>query len=269
MMALPAVRSMSDGRLRRGAHRLLHRHPHDELCLVGDPGTVIVHDGMARRAPPGTLFLFRRGEAHGFDSDGAPTRMWVVHFDPEPLIEADCPGLAAAPGHRIWALSGSERAEFIGLFERLQAEIDCHRPGWEHAAAAWLRLLLVAATRFGTAASAAASPRTAGGLDSDVLKLRREIDARRQGLAAGPLAEAVDNYDALRHRFRLAYGEAPTRMLARLRIGHARHLLIETDLPIAAIARQIGYARQHEFARAFHRAVGCTPSDFRRRSQAG
>ncbi len=44
---------------------------------------------------------------------------------------------------------------------------------------------------------------------------------------------------------------------------HARNLLLESNLSIKEISERIGYARQHEFYRAFRRHVGCGPSDWR------
>ncbi len=38
---------------------------------------------------------------------------------------------------------------------------------------------------------------------------------------------------------------------------------------MADIARDCGYGRQHEFSRAFHREVGCTPTAYRRQAGRG
>jgi len=45
---------------------------------------------------------------------------------------------------------------------------------------------------------------------------------------------------------------------------HAQNLLLESGLSIKEIAARTGYARQHEFARAFRQRVGLTPSEWRR-----
>jgi AraC-like DNA-binding protein len=44
---------------------------------------------------------------------------------------------------------------------------------------------------------------------------------------------------------------------------HAKRLLLETALPIRAIAERVGHARQHEFTRAFHRELVCSPTWWR------
>jgi AraC-like DNA-binding protein len=48
------------------------------------------------------------------------------------------------------------------------------------------------------------------------------------------------------------------------RINHARKRLIDTDLPIAAVALESGYSDQSSFTRQFRRSTGLSPSEFRR-----
>jgi AraC family transcriptional regulator len=63
--------------------------------------------------------------------------------------------------------------------------------------------------------------------------------------------------------FRNAVGEPPLRHLARLRIIEACRLLAQTDRPVGAIARSVGYRSPQAFARAFERHCGCTPRAYR------
>jgi two-component system response regulator YesN len=51
--------------------------------------------------------------------------------------------------------------------------------------------------------------------------------------------------------------------LAQLRMERAAQLLRETSLPVAAIARQVGYERHSAFSRAFRRHHGVPPSALR------
>ncbi|WP_018151527.1 helix-turn-helix domain-containing protein [Leeia oryzae] len=52
--------------------------------------------------------------------------------------------------------------------------------------------------------------------------------------------------------------------IARLRLGHACQLLIQTDKPIALIANQSGYESLAHFNRQFKGIKGMTPSQFRK-----
>lgn len=47
----------------------------------------------------------------------------------------------------------------------------------------------------------------------------------------------------------------------------AQSLLLETDLPLAAIAGEVGYHCEFAFSKAFKRTIGVAPSLFRRRAR--
>lgn len=261
---LPFAMEAWDNRIQESRRHFSHIHGGHELNLVLDPGTILIHRDAQIAAPPGTLCLHHPEEVHGIVGDGSPVRMIVLNYEPDERFESGLPNLAR-DSHRVWHLDDQQRAAYIDLHSRVQAELDGRHLGREQAASAWLRLLLVLVGRLTQHRAAAAAPRTSmEAVDAEVHRLRRAIDLRRQGSSTASLREMVENYDALRHRFRVIYGESPNQMLMRLRIDMARGLLSTTDESMAEIAQKVGYARQHEFARAFHRAVGCTPSAFRR-----
>lgn len=64
--------------------------------------------------------------------------------------------------------------------------------------------------------------------------------------------------------FRLATGQTPHECLTALRISHARHLLMTTELPIISVGMAVGYQTPSSFAAAFRRVTGITPSSLRR-----
>lgn len=64
--------------------------------------------------------------------------------------------------------------------------------------------------------------------------------------------------------FSTAVGYPPCRMLLRLRMDRARELLRDTDLPLALIAPEVGYATEFAFSRAFSREQGMPPGSYRR-----
>ncbi len=64
--------------------------------------------------------------------------------------------------------------------------------------------------------------------------------------------------------FKAAYGETPLKRLTRLRIEQARRLLSETRRPAIEIGIACGYDNPANFAAAFRRQVGVSPSAFRR-----
>jgi transcriptional regulator GlxA family with amidase domain len=69
---------------------------------------------------------------------------------------------------------------------------------------------------------------------------------------------------AFARRFTGALGVAPLRWLAEHRRRLAEERLLETDLPLAAIAAEVGYRCEFAFAKAYKRLAGIPPGVFRR-----
>ena len=59
-------------------------------------------------------------------------------------------------------------------------------------------------------------------------------------------------------------GSAFREELAAIRMQHGAELLLTTDLPVAEIARRVGYRQAAQFAKAFRRHHGESPSGLRR-----
>lgn len=60
--------------------------------------------------------------------------------------------------------------------------------------------------------------------------------------------------------FRAEVGVSPRTFVERQRIDRARQLLAMTDLPVKAIATEVGFASEFYFANRFRQAVGMSPS---------
>ena len=52
-------------------------------------------------------------------------------------------------------------------------------------------------------------------------------------------------------------------VLTRVRMQNASVLLRETDAPVAAVARRVGYSQPAQFAKTFRRLYGAAPSAYR------
>jgi len=73
----------------------------------------------------------------------------------------------------------------------------------------------------------------------------------------------------LRRRFRQATGTALHTYVMQMRMSHARALLGGTNLPLKAIAQQLGYNDLCYFARQFHQVTGASPGAYRKTRQGG
>jgi transcriptional regulator GlxA family with amidase domain len=66
-------------------------------------------------------------------------------------------------------------------------------------------------------------------------------------------------------RFRQATGMTPLDYIQALRLEEAKQMLETSDLPVEAIANEVGYEETSFFGRLFRREVGLTPAQYRLR----
>jgi AraC-like DNA-binding protein/mannose-6-phosphate isomerase-like protein (cupin superfamily) len=86
-----------------------------------------------------------------------------------------------------------------------------------------------------------------------VSDLARKVDMSRTAFAA---------------RFRELVGEPPMSYLARVRLGHAAGYLSATDKTVRQIAHMVGYENESSLSKAFRRAFGRAPGEYRRQQAA-
>lgn len=109
-------------------------------------------------------------------------------------------------------------------------------------------------------------PRTKHG-DAAILKAQHWLFAQRE--RAVTVAEIAHQAGleprTLLRRFVQATGMKPSEYQQRLRMTRARELLEFSRLTVDKIAATVGHDDARGFRRAFHKIVGLTPSDYRRR----
>ena len=239
-----------------------HSHPFPEFTLVTDDSTI---NGCAEgklNSEPNTLYLFLPNEPHGhWNSSRQTPRFWVIHF-----TSALCGRLAylSEPNatRRIWHLTPEQTSAFKWLFIKLFNEHTKSLVNSDLAAEAWLQLLLVNIGRWIQAErNQELLPEQP---DSDVLHLWHVVhECVNRSQEFVHQISKVPNYDSVRHRFKNVFGVSPTQLLFRLRMQKASNLLLETPMTIKEIADQIGYERQHDFAKAFRKFAGRSPTGWR------
>jgi transcriptional regulator GlxA family with amidase domain len=68
---------------------------------------------------------------------------------------------------------------------------------------------------------------------------------------------------ALERRFKKYLRQTPTQFINEVRLENARRLLIETNIAIATIANDTGFADHSYFSRQFQKLFDRSPSAFR------
>ena len=88
-----------------------------------------------------------------------------------------------------------------------------------------------------------------------------------EGLSLDDLARRVASSRRQLQRAFLEAGETSFRgYLQEVRMARARELLSEGALPVSRVAAAVGYRRPAQFAKAFRRRHGATPSAYRQAS---
>ncbi|MCI2237088.1 AraC family transcriptional regulator [Paenibacillus sp. TRM 82003] len=248
-----------------------HAHHHGRTRRRGASGTVVIVCVGGRgwcRTAGGEVAVTRAqalvlpaGLPHTYGADDAhPWTIWWLH--------------AAGPDARSFdrQLGGDPpRPAVVDLHDVLEVQRDVERVV-EHletdetgptllraAGAAWSVLAQVAA------GAAAGSPVRREPVRQAQEHLRAHLDAPVSVAAlAREAGLSTSHFTAL---FRAATGGGVVEYAKRLRMARACELLVTTDLPVAEVARCVGYADPFYFARHFRGVHGCSPTVFRRREE--
>jgi AraC-like DNA-binding protein len=94
-------------------------------------------------------------------------------------------------------------------------------------------------------------------------------DPDRRWTVASLAAGVSVSRSQLDQRFRAVLGLSPMRYVTQWRMHVARGLLVETDLPVSAIAHRAGYESEEAFSRAFKREHDASPGAWRQANGIG
>lgn len=249
---------------------------HVEICLVvaGNKGGLVRRTvaGYRQEATPatGATWLSPAGVAKGI-AITAPIPETMHLYLPTALFDRlkDDFNLPAAPARSIRHAVGVRDAviDEIGrsILSELGNETAAGRMYVETASLTLAARLLLKHCDSG-ACKATESP--SHGLDD--IRLRRVLDyivahidddIGLEGLAR------IAGYSPFHfsRKFTLAMGIPPHRYVSRMRLDNAMAELADGTLPLAQIAFNARFSSQASFTRAFHRATGMTPKQYRYR----
>ncbi len=230
-------------RLRGHGHAVVH------ICLVRAGGFREGLPSGARACGPGTVRVSPAGALHALDVGEVGARGEILELDP---------GVTA------------------GLALPLRDTVFLH-PDGSAPVVARLDAAAGAADPFGTECAALelvaralhASPRP---------EPPRWLSDLRADLDAAPLAAPSLRACAARHArhrthtanaFRRWFGRSLGAHVRARRLAAAAAALRDADLPLAALAADLGFADQAHFTRAFRARFGIPPARFRRRARHG
>jgi AraC-like DNA-binding protein len=164
------------------------------------------------------------------------------------------------------------RPELANTIAMLDHELSGHRPGGDTIVPALLDALLLYVLRGWLCERAERSEPhgwAAAMHDPAVMAALRAIhdEPARQWTVASLGAAARLSRSAFARRFTALVGQAPLAYVTAWRMTLGARLLRESDAPLSAVARQVGYATEFAFAAAFKRLYGVAPGRYRRDGQ--
>jgi AraC family transcriptional regulator len=249
---------------------------HVEICLVvaGNKDGLVRRTGAGFRqeAIPttGAIWLSPAGVGKEI-AITAPIPQTMHLYLPTSLFDRlkDDFNLPVAPAHSIRHAVGigDDVIDQIGrsLLSELTAETAASRVYVETAS-----LTLAARLLQKHCDSGACAPTERSVHSLEHIRLRRVLDYIAahiaDGITLGKLA-AVAGYSPFHfaRKFTLAMGISPHRYISRMRLENAMAELAAGRLPLAEVALNAQFSSQARFTRAFHRAIGVTPNEYRRR----
>jgi AraC family transcriptional regulator len=191
-----------------------------------------------------------------------PSELLVIALDGERWTERTQEALGLVPEIRDCHVG-------MDPFIRRIADLLSKAPAADAGCGAWVDALaedfgIHLATRYGRPAEAAAY---AGLAPHRLQRVLAIIDERLDGpIPVHELAAEVhmSPYHFAR-MFKQSTGQAPHLYITWQRMDRAKDLLAQTTLPLAEVAKRVGYRTQAHFTGVFHERVGITPRAYRLR----
>jgi AraC-like DNA-binding protein len=261
----------------------LHGHDFMEIVLVRSGKGTHVHCSPGPRGRhaeyeivENDVFIVPRGWVHGYES-GSAVEIYNIVYGPE-LISKDFFG-SANSAESFGLFAGKPQREARGLIHKIhlrhstrlaaesiiktiRRETMTRRRGYELLAKARLLEFLTLLERASDDRSIDATESSEPNAIADAIRFLEDHYFEPMGLQE--VADAVGlNPNYLCERFGQVAGISPVRYLTRLRLEHAKALLVTTDLPVTSVAMKSGFSDSSYFARVFHKSVGRTPRAYR------
>jgi AraC-like DNA-binding protein len=222
---------------------------HVAVVIGAGGGWFRAGDGPRVEVTAPVLLWLTPGVPHHYGPDPHWDESWVAFTGPatDAYTELGC----IEPDRPVVPLSDASGARAV--IGRIARTVQRDTPLPEVAAGAALHELLV--TLRGARADLAP--------DGDRLLQALARDACRPLSVAEHAARLGMTTAELRTAVRRGAGCSPKDYLLRIRLDRAKELLASTDLPVAAVARRVGYDDPAYFSRLFTRRVGVAPVRFR------
>ncbi|KGR94937.1 helix-turn-helix domain-containing protein [Burkholderia sp. ABCPW 111] len=201
----------------------------------------------------------RNARAHVRAADGARRLLGLANLERGDVaaddLSIDTMLSGAASAEKVHP-TAAERAAFSAALAVIRH--DCG-DGVAHEVAE--RLCPAIAARPAESAFAAREARASKLIRASVQQLR-DNSANRISIADTAHAAAMSERNFLR-RFKQEIGVTPSEFVQKVRLEHACHMLVHTDLPVDKIARRTGLGSGDRLAKLFRQHLSMSPTEYR------
>lgn len=181
--------------------------------------------------------------------------------------EVGCAGRLFSDPYRVpvLAMDAKPMAEIAALFARIRTEHERRDLAHEEAALAYLKILLIVASRLKAADGDLCAVNSAAPVHPMLAELTLLIEAKyRSWHAPSEYAEALHlTPKTLGRLVREHLGTTLTDLIRNRILTHAKWQLLHTLRPVKEIAAEIGFGDELYFSRLFKKATGLSPLHFR------
>ena len=254
-----------------------HTHEFYELVYVVDGFTLHSSAGRVNMLVTGDLFFVCPGEEHSY-INAYRTKLYNLIFTADELgselAELSklpgldtmfCGGNPESGGTRLLHVGMNERHSVESALEKIKAERQSRRTGWQSLIRAHLIAFLIRYSRMYETQWERRS-QSSNDYYGYIYKILSYVnDNYARPITTSELADITGlSPDYMARKFKQALNMSPAEYVRRFRIARAMELLCTTDTPVAEVAQQTGFSDISLFSRVFKQAVGLPPAAYRK-----
>jgi len=258
----------------------LHHHAFDELVIVLSGTAMHTTNEQTYAVKAGDVFVIKRGRIHNYQQPKGFAVANVMYdakkLDMDHWDTRELPGYhvlfslepAFRNRHQFRSRLPVEGARFTRISERIEelaAVAAGKEPGYRVEARGLFMLLVIMLAK-----CYSHTPET-NSVTTDLLRLGDAIayieSNYPEKLSNDQLARLAHmTVRTFQRTFLQSMRMTPSEYIVQVRVRNAAHLLKESDFSLTRIALECGFADSSYFGRIFRRAMGVTPSEYRKKT---
>jgi AraC-like DNA-binding protein len=232
----------------------LHAHSdYWEMILIRQGAMTVVIGDNQKTSSVGSIFIYPPNIPHQERCvSSINLEIHTVHFRAPDLVAPPTSALAALPTAPMEAFDRSGHlGDAMAWLDDMQDELE----NWKGTLDSLLQIILTECSR----------PKSAPVPDDRFSRVRVYIENNlSEPITVEQLAKSVAMSESrFAHEFRRMTGFSPKAYVRKIRLEHARKMLLGTDTVLREIARQTGFRDEYELSRVFRRVMGVSPSMLR------